>query len=150
MLETDRLCHIITENVKVLWSPEDLENKNFSESGLLSSKVFFNIDTENINSRYSELRKALLITKSHLADLNKTDCKLLDIDIRVRLVSFSCAYELFVKKLSSELVDREPDWELYNQICLILSVFYALSNYLSVEVTYDLIKVCRQNDLFLI
>ncbi len=150
MLETDRLCHIITENVKVLWSPEDLENKNFSESGLLSRKVFFNIDTENINSRYSELRKALLITKSHFADLNKTDCKLLDIDIRVRLVSFSCAYELFVKKLSSELVDREPDWELYNQICLILSVFYALSNYLSAEVTYDLIKVCRQNDLFLI
>lgn len=149
MVETDRLRLIIVENVKELWSPEDLENKTFS-SGFFSGKEFNGLDTGYFASRFSELRKALIITKNHLADLNKTKCEFLPIDVNVRLTSFSCGYKTFVWQLSNRLIDMKPDWELYNQICLLLSLFYILSNHLDAEVTYKLIQICRQKDLFLI
>lgn len=149
MIETDRLRLIIVENLKELWSPEVLENKNFS-FGFFSGKEFNGIDTSNFASRFSELRKTLIITKNHLADLNQTECKFLPIDISVQLFSFSYGYESFVKQLNDKLVQMKPDWELYNQICFLLSLFYILSNHLSAEETYRLIQICRQKDLFLI
>lgn len=149
MIETDRLRLIIVENVKELWLPEDLENKNFS-SGFFSNKQFDGIATSYLASRFSELRKALIITNKHLADLNKTKCEFLPIDVSARLTSFSYGYKTFVWQLNNHLVHMDPDWELYNQICLLLSVFYALSNHLDAEVTYKLIQICRQKDLFLI
>lgn len=149
MIETDRLRLIIVENVKELWSPEDLENKNFS-FGFFSRKEFNGIETSNFASRFLQLRRTLIITKNHLADLNQTECKFLPIDISARLFSFSYGYKSFVEQLNNRLVQIKPDWELYNQICFLLSVYYVLSSHLDAEVTYRLIQICRQKDLFLI